>query len=142
MTKTLREMFVEKFGEEQTAKVEAAAEMHDFAYRSEEQNKGSDAFRWVLVWVIGFECVSKPNYAKWHGIEIDPEQFRQWVYEHAELEKHNGAWDNMAMVSGAYKGFIKPEKLDELKDDVTIIDVLRDMANTMTMISNNINNIK
>ncbi|RMD64634.1 hypothetical protein D6833_04180 [Candidatus Parcubacteria bacterium] len=65
---------------------------------------GSDAFRWAIIIVIGYQCVER--YADDHGITISWRDFREWVRANAHIEDHDGDWDELARLSGAYDDFM------------------------------------
>lgn len=100
---TPRESFEQTFGPEQTRQIEFAAESHMNGAHS---NKGSDPFKWALCIVIGYKCVEKSDYAAGHAITIQPDDFKQFCREHAELSTHDGDVDYLALFTGAYEGFL------------------------------------
>lgn len=104
----LREKFVRVFGEDNASKLEAACEMHitqkatdpivllvqmlmsDTAEDHRNDNRGSDPFRYVVLAVLGYECVSRDEYRIHHGLTLDPMEFLNWVITQADLDSFDG----------------------------------------------------
>jgi hypothetical protein len=95
---------VAQFGEEEAAKIETVAEQHGNGIN--DQNRGSDHFRWALCIAIGYECVSRDKFREYHGIAVDPQEFNAWVKAEAELDKHDGDCDYLALLAGVYNEFM------------------------------------
>lgn len=92
---TLRESYVEHFGEEQAVALEEAAQSHANGVNS--TNLGDDPFRWAFLIAWGYQCF------KYHGIGVTEEQARIWASFHAELIKeHNGDVDYLSAFTGRY----------------------------------------
>ena len=68
---SVRESYVEHFGEEQAQALERAAEYHKNGIHNK---KGSDPFKWAIVIALGYECVSREGFRGWHGITVPFEQ--------------------------------------------------------------------
>lgn len=103
---SIRDSFVERFGAQEAAAIEAAAELH----RSEllEGGKyGSDPFRDAIVITIGFQCLSRASFRRYHGIKTPWKELREWIKTEAHLAKHDGPIDWLAYGAGLYKGLIK-----------------------------------
>lgn len=115
---TLRESFVEKFGEEDAKRAEAAAMDHkSFRNFDEAKGYGSNKFRWCVLMVISFECAGE--YRDHHGFEVVSEDtLKTWMVEHVEeFNAHDGDIDFLALMCGAY-GFLGGNK-DETTPDAT-----------------------
>jgi hypothetical protein len=100
----IRESFVEHFGEEQAAKLEAAAVEHKNGIHDE---PGSDFFRWAIVICIGFECFTKDRYREYHGITAPVEDVKQWVREHGDIANHDGDADYLSLFCGTYNEYVE-----------------------------------
>ncbi len=111
MTNTLsiRRAFAARFGKAEARRIEAAAKQHANGTNSE--NKGADHFKWALLICIGYECMSKNEYRKSHGITTPWRDLKAWIKKSAELGTHTGDFDYLALFSGAYDEFAqKPSK--------------------------------
>ena len=125
----IRDSFVEAFSKEEAANVEAAAEEHlDDMF----SNRGSDYFRWAICICIGFECMSKDSYRKYHGIVTPWETLKEWIKEHGDLQHHDGDVDTLAYGTGVYEefGLIKEISDEELGEAYTstVLDMLSAIA--------------
>lgn len=100
---SVRERFVADFSDDLASAIETAAEQHKNGVHD---NKGSDPFKWALLITIGYECWSKPDYAKHHGIDGDADAIRSWIKEHGALGSHDGDCDFLAMMVGAYDEYV------------------------------------
>lgn len=100
---SIRDSFVEAFGEDQAAAVEAAAEFHKNGVHD---RPGSDYFRWAIVIAIGYECMSADDYREHHGISAPWPDLHDWIRDHANLREHDGDSDYLALFAGAYNEFM------------------------------------
>lgn len=100
---TVRQAFVESFGELQAIAVEAAANEHKNGVHD---RPGSDPFRWALVIAIGYECMEVDSYRKHHGITVPWRRLRPWIKKHGDLKNHDGDSDYISLFSGAYNYFV------------------------------------
>jgi hypothetical protein len=89
-TKTIRDIFVKDFGEEEAQAFEQAAIEHSNGLNS--NNKGSDPFKWVLTIVIGYDCFQK-EYRKYHNITTPTKKIKKWIKDNADLGTHDGDFD-------------------------------------------------
>jgi len=96
--KSIREKFVNEFGEEFARKLEVCADTHSNGINS--ANKGSDPFKWVLLICIGYQCFEKKGYRIYHGLPLKPSftTLKKWIRENADLGTHNGDCDYLALV--------------------------------------------
>lgn len=101
---TIRDNFVARFGEEQAAAIEQAADMHK-DWRSGNE-KGSDPFRFAVVICIGFECMSKDSYREYHGITAPWADLHQWIKDHGDLAHHDGDCDYLTLFAGGYSEYM------------------------------------
>ena len=106
---SVRASFVERFGEDQAAAIEAAAEKHENGINS--VNKGSDPFKWACLIAIGYQCAEVGSYREEHGITAPWGEVRQWLKESAELHTHNGDCDYLALMCGKYNEYM-PEPVE------------------------------
>ena len=103
---SIRAAFVDRFGEDNATAIEAAANEHKNGVHD---SPGSDPFKWALLIAIGYECVTR--YADYHHVTADQDELREWCLEHADLASHDGDCDFLAMIVGAYAGWVV--ELDE-----------------------------
>lgn len=104
---TIRTAFAERFGEDQTSALEAAANEHSNGVNSE--HKGTDPFKWALLIAIGYQCMEVEGYREHHGITAPWDDLKAWIIEHADLASHDGDCDYLAMFCGAYDEFVGRE---------------------------------
>lgn len=112
MKTSIREQFAAKFGEDQAAAIEAAANEHGNGINN--TNLGSDPFKWALLICIGYECASKDSYRDHHGITAPWNTVSRWIKDHAELGTHNGDVDYLSMFAGAYNEFMPENQKAEM----------------------------
>jgi len=98
---SVRDSFVQHFGEDQAAAIEAAA-----AYHNDGGNKGSDPFKWAVAFAIGYECFSVDRYREYHGITASADKVRQWIKDCGELASHDGDFDVISMLAGVYNEYV------------------------------------
>ena len=100
----IREKFVQKFGEELAQKIEEAANSHRNGVNDVDIG---DYFQWALLICIGYECLSNPEYRKFHNIpEINWEEISKWIKENAELDNYSGSLDYLSFMAGIYNHFV------------------------------------
>lgn len=102
---SLRDEFVQKFGEADATRIERAAAEHKNGIHDK---PGSDPFRWALAICVGYECCTSERYAKYHGIENGP-AIDAWMRENAVLHEHDGDVDYLAVFAGAYQPYVRKE---------------------------------
>lgn len=105
---TLREKFVDEFGENNALVMEQAANDHKNGVHD---NPGSDTFRWAICICIGHECFTR--FADYHGFDLDAKKLKQWIKDTAHLEEHDGDVDYLAVFSGAYDEFMPIKEMKE-----------------------------
>ena len=112
MTET-RQSFVRHFGEEEATRVELAAAEH--ANGINDQNKGSDPFRWAITIVIGYQCAEVHSYRLYHEITSPWSEIKEWIGKHGDLENHDGDCDYITLFAGKYNEFMpsKPDRGDQ-----------------------------
>jgi hypothetical protein len=97
--------FCKVFGFSEADKLIAAALYHSNGVNN--QNLGTDPFKWVLLINVGYQCVEVNRYRKWHAIKIKWKKFKQWLIDHGkEIGEHDGDMDFLAMMAGAYNFFL------------------------------------
>ncbi len=101
---SVRADFVVCFGEEQAARIEAAAEEH--ANGINDVNRGSDPFKWALLITIGYQCIEIDRYRAYHEITAPWDDVRRWIVDHAQLGEHDGDMDYIAFYCGKYNEFV------------------------------------
>ena len=100
---SVRVPFVEDFGEDQAAAIEAAAEEHKNGVHDK---PGSDYFRWALAIAIGFECMERPSFREYHGITAPWRKLRPWIKNNGRLAEHDGDVDYMSLLIGTYNYYV------------------------------------
>lgn len=101
---SIRESFVERFGEEEALIMVSAAEEH--ANGVNDENKGSDSFRWAICIAIGYQCFELDSYRKYHGFRAPYSEIQQWIMEDANLKEHDGDYDYLSLMTGKYNRYI------------------------------------
>lgn len=96
--------FAQTFGVDQADAVLLAALSHGNSINDE--NKGSDVFRWAILICIGYECMSNEGSRKSHGITAPWPAIQQWIKDHADLGHHQGDCDYLALLLGCYNEYI------------------------------------
>ncbi len=104
---SVRESFVEHFGEVQAYQIEEAAKEHKNGIHDD---TGSDPFKWACCIVIGYQCVEEEAYRTHHAITVPFADFKQWCVDHGELRSHDGAFDYLAAFVGAYDEFMPKQE--------------------------------
>jgi hypothetical protein len=89
---SLRDRFVASFGEYLAVSIEAAVERHIPELKFEIE-RGSDPFRFALVWAVGLECLSRPEFRTEHGITVPWEMLRDWIRGIGLLAGFDGTFD-------------------------------------------------
>ena len=107
---SVRESFVEHFGEEEAARVEAASRSHRDAHCAHKE--GSDPFKYHICICIGFQCMDVHRGG--HGFVASWEELKAWIKEHGELASHDGDVDYLALFCGAYNEFMPKKETNEL----------------------------
>lgn len=102
--RTIREKFVEKWGNEQADRIVAAALEHNNEVHN---NPGDDVFQWALVITIGFDCWSMDTYRDYHKITVPEDELRQWIKDEADLANYTGDPDYIGLLTGKYEEYMK-----------------------------------
>ncbi len=102
---SIRDNFVARFGEEEARRLEWAAAEHSNGIN--DQNKGLDTFKWVLLICIGYGCFQKDRFRKYHGIVAPYEDLRYWIKHNADLGSHDGDYDYFGLLMGTYNEYMK-----------------------------------
>ena len=99
---TMREQFVQRFGEADAVAIERAACEHKNGIHDK---MGSDPFRWALLICIGYECMSR--FANYHQIATPFAEIDTWMLEHtADFAAYDGDSDFLALFGGAYDKYV------------------------------------
>lgn len=113
-TTQYRDSFVARFGEDDAARIEAAAESHLTEWESgihDDDDRGEDPFQYLFLTAIAWECVSR--YREPHGIVATTEAMRDWALTEGNLGAFTGTPpDYLALFCGAYTDWIKEEEKD------------------------------
>lgn len=104
MSYNTKKSFIAQFGAEEAERIMCAAEEH---MNSVHDESGSDVFRWAICICIGYECMSHPEYRKYHGIITPWKELKEWIKTYANLEAHDGDVDFLALLAGTYNEFVK-----------------------------------
>ena len=88
----LRSRFAARFGEALAVSLEDAVDAH-VAKLGLVIERGSSPFRFTLVWAIGLECLSRPQFRDEHDVTASRSDLRIWFREHADLASFDGTFD-------------------------------------------------
>ncbi len=97
----LRDRFVASFGEHLAISIEAAVERHIPDLKVEVE-RGSDPFQFALVWAVGLECLSRPEFRGEHGIAVPWEMLRDWIRGADILAGFDGTFDDAGRGAGQF----------------------------------------
>ena len=104
---SVRDSFEAQFGTEQADAVMHAVEYHLESGITTQGNRGSDPFKWAIALAIGFECMSKDSYRKYHGVTAPWDEIDQWIKDHADLGSHDGDVDIIGAFAGVYEPYME-----------------------------------
>ena len=102
---TIRARFVEVFGEHLAISIEAAIERHVPALKVPLE-RGSDPFRFALVWAVGLGCLSDPGFRAEHGVIVPWEMLRDWIRDADLLAGYDGTFDFGGHSVGLFEGIL------------------------------------
>lgn len=109
---SVRASFVARFGEADAKAVESAAWGHtqvDGHGIHDNDNHGSDPFKYAFLTAIGWECVGR--FREDHGITAATEDMRDWALTEGDLGSHDGdVPDYLAAICGAYEPWLTPRE--------------------------------
>lgn len=80
----LRSRFAARFGEALAETIEWVAEHHTKVIPAV-LDRGSDSFRFAIVWVVGFECLTRPEFRLEHGVTAPWADLLTWICDEADL---------------------------------------------------------
>ena len=103
----LRARFVSRFGAGLAETVEAVAEHHTKVIPAV-MDRGSDPFRFALVWAIGFECLTRPEFRLEHGIATPWADLLTWICDEADLSSFDGTMDLSGRGRGLFDAILGP----------------------------------
>lgn len=88
----LRSHFAARFGEALAVSLEEAVDAHvaKLAFIVE---RGPSPFRFTLVWAVGLECLSRPQFREEHSVTASWSDLRMWIHEHANLAYFDPTFD-------------------------------------------------
>ena len=117
----LRERFVAEFGEHLALAIEAAIERHVPRLRMRLE-RGSDPFRFALVWAVGLECLTRDEFRAQHGIEVPWELLREWLREADLLAGFDGTFDWGGRAAGRFDEIVGPGSDEDYAEGVVARD--------------------
>lgn len=97
----LRDRFSADFGELLAVSIEAAIERH-MPELKVQYERGSDPFRFALVWAVGLECLSRPEFRIEHGITVPWPILRDWFRDADLLAGFDGTFDFSGRAVGLF----------------------------------------
>lgn len=103
----LRERFVARFGSGLAETIERAIEDHAKKYPLV-LDRGSDPFRFALVWAVGFECLVNPAFRREHGITTPWADLAVWIRAEADLASYDGTMDLAGRGFGSFDAILGP----------------------------------
>lgn len=103
----LRERFVARFGLDLAETIERGIEDHAKKYPMV-LDRGSDPFRFVLVWAVGFECLVDPAFRREHGITVPWADLAAWIRAEADLASYDGTMDLAGRGFGSFDAILGP----------------------------------
>lgn len=111
---TVRNQFVERFGEENATRIEEASLTHtqDPSYQSvhKDDDWGSDPFQYHLMTCVSRRCFEHQG-GETHGFTFTREEVRQWAVEEGRLHEYDGdVPDYIGLLAGAYANWINWEQ--------------------------------
>ena len=103
----LRSRFAARFGEDLADTIERVAEHHTKVLPAPLE-RGSDPFRFALVWAIGFECLTRPEFRLEHGITAPWADLLTWICDEADLASFDGTMDLSGRGRGLFDLILGP----------------------------------
>lgn len=121
----IRASFVARFGEEEAARIEDAAQGHyavnetlllidlpGIGSAHGDDDFGSSPFRYWFLMAISYECVGR--YRDAHGIQTDTEDLRNWAIAEGKLAGHDGSVpDYLGLLGGLLNPWLNPAEIPE-----------------------------
>jgi hypothetical protein len=98
---SIRASFVAAFGEEQAERLQIAGDGHRGGMLDGGKH-GPNPFQDAIVIAIGWECFTRPEFRKCHGITAPVDELKTWIREHGELNSYQGPIDYLALLAGWY----------------------------------------
>ena len=108
----LRARFVERFGSDLAQTIERAIDLHAAEYPLALE-RGSDPFRFALIWAVGFECLTRPQFRREHGITTPWADLAAWIRKEADFASFDGTMDRAGHASGFFRDVIDTLTLAE-----------------------------
>ena len=109
----LRSRFVARFGADLAETIEQVAEHHTQVIPAVLE-RGSDPFRFALVWAIGFECLTRPEFRLEHGITTPWADLLGWICDEAGIASFDGTMDLSGRGRGLFDAILGPHTEDDV----------------------------
>jgi hypothetical protein len=103
----LRARFAARFGTYLAETIERVVEDHIKVIPGVVE-RGSDRFQFALVWAVGFECLSNPDFRGEHGVVPAWADLEAWIRDEAGLAAFDGTMDLGARGRGTFDGILGP----------------------------------
>lgn len=103
----LRNRFVARFGDDLAETIEAVVEHHTKVIPAVLE-RGSDPFQFALVWAIGFECLTRPEFRWEHGVTAPWADLLTWICDEADLASFDGTMDLSGRGRGLFDAILGP----------------------------------
>ena len=103
----LRARFVGCFGEDLAETIERVAAHHTKVLPAPLE-RGSDPFRFAIVWAIGFECLTRPEFRREHGVTAPWAELVGWIHDEADLASFDGTMDLSGRGRGLFDLILGP----------------------------------
>jgi hypothetical protein len=110
----LRDRFVAEFGEPLTVSIEASVEWH-VPRLPVVLERGSDPFRFSLVWAIGLECLTRAEFRRQHGLVVPWEILRDWLRGADLLAGYDGTTDFGSRAAGRFDDLLGPPSEEDIE---------------------------
>ena len=131
---SVRESFVQHFGEEQATRIEEASLGHqnDDPINHANDKWGPDPFKYHLLNCISHQCLDV--WAEYHGITVPVAEVKAWVLEYADLYHYEGDIpDYIGALAGAYNPWINWAQAGEpYPEGAAELDAQRERWSRMT----------
>ena len=103
----LRARFADRFSTDLAETIERAAEHHTKVLPAPLE-RGSDPFRFALVWSVGFECLSRPKFRLEHRVTAPWAELMGWIRDEADLASFDGTMDLAGRGRGLFDAILGP----------------------------------
>jgi hypothetical protein len=110
----LRARFIATFGLDLTETIEAVAEHHTKVMLAV-LDRGSDPFRFAIVWAIGFACLTRPGFRLEHGVTAPWADLLGWICDEAGLASFDGTMDLSGRGRGLFDAILGRHNEDDVE---------------------------